>query len=105
MNTDIRVVFVSIPREEAKTFARKLVEERLAACVNIVPKMESYYWWDGKVLEDSESLLLIKTTATRFDDLQQYIVDRHPYDLPEIVALPVTQGLEGYLKWVAEETR
>ena len=104
MNTDIRVVFVSIPREEAKTFARKLVEERLAACVNIVPKMESYYWWDGKVLEDSESLLLIKTTAARFDDLQQYIVDRHPYDLPEIVALPITEGLEGYLKWVAEET-
>ena len=104
MNTDIRVVFVSIPREEAKTFARKLVQERLAACVNIVPKMESYYWWDGKVLEDSESLLLIKTTAARFDDLQQYIVDRHPYDLPEIVALPVTQGLAGYLKWVAEET-
>ena len=104
MNTDIRVVFVSIPREEAKTFARKLVEERLAACVNIVPKMESYYWWDGKVLEDAESLLLIKTTAARFDDLQQYIVDRHPYDLPEIVALPVAQGLEGYLKWVAEET-
>lgn len=104
MNTDIRIVFVSIPREEAKTFARKLVEERLAACVNIVPKMESYYWWDGKVLEDSESLLLIKTTAARFDDLQQYIVDRHPYDLPEIVALPITEGLEGYLKWVAEET-
>ena len=102
MNTDIRVVFVSIPREEAKTFARKLVEERLAACVNIVPKMESYYWWDGKVLEDSESLLLIKTTAARFDDLQQYIVDRHPYDLPEIVALPITEGLEGSLKWVAE---
>ncbi len=105
MNTDIRVVFVSIPREEAKTFARKLVEERLAACVNIIPKMESYYWWDGKVLEDSESLLMIKTTAARFDDLQQYIVDRHPYDLPEIVALPITEGLEGYLKWVAEETR
>ena len=104
MTTDIRIVFVSIPREEAKTFARKLVEERLAACVNIVPKMESYYWWDGKVLEDSESLLLIKTTAARFDDLQQYIVDRHPYDLPEIVALPITEGLEGYLKWVAEET-
>ena len=104
MSTDIRIVFVSIPREEAKTFARKLVEERLAACVNIVPKMESYYWWDGKVLEDSEALLLIKTTAARFDDLQQYIVDRHPYDLPEIVALPVAQGLEGYLKWVADET-
>ncbi|MCK4461472.1 MAG: divalent-cation tolerance protein CutA [candidate division Zixibacteria bacterium] len=104
MNTNVRVVFVSIPREEAKKFARKLVEERLAACVNIVPKMESYYWWDGKVLEDSESLLLIKTTAARFDDLQQYIVDRHPYDLPEIVALPITEGLEGYLKWVAEET-
>ncbi len=104
MNTDIRIVFVSIPREEAKTFARKLVEERLAACVNIVPKMESYYWWDGKVLEDSESLLLIKTTAARFDELQQYIVDRHPYDLPEIVALPITEGLPDYLKWVAEET-
>ena len=105
MNTDIRVVFVSIPREEAKKFARKLVEERLGACVNIIPKMESYYWWDGKVLEDSESLLLIKTTAARFDELQQYIVDRHPYDLPEIVALPITEGLEGYLKWVVEETR
>ncbi len=104
MSTDIRIVFVSIPREEAKTFARKLVEERLAACVNIVPKMESYYWWDGKVLEDSESLLLIKTSVSRFLDLEQYILDRHPYDIPEIVALPISEGLEGYLKWVAEET-
>jgi len=104
MSTEIRVVFVSIPREEAKPFAKQLVEARLAACVNIVPKMESYYWWDNKVLEDSEALLIIKTTASRFPDLQQYITDHHPYDLPEILGLPVAQGFEDYVKWVVEET-
>jgi len=104
MNTDVRVVFVSIPREEAKPFAKQLVEARLAACVNIVPKMESYYWWDGKVLTDAEALLIIKTTASRFGELQQFITDNHPYDLPEILGLPVVQGFEDYVKWVVEET-
>ncbi len=104
MTEDIRVVFVSIPREEAAPFARALVEERLAACVNIVPKMESFYRWEGKVLSDSEALLIVKTTKGRFDALRKYIEERHPYDLPEIVALPVSEGLPDYLAWVSDQT-
>ncbi len=104
MTEDIRVVFVSIPREEASPFARALVEERLAACVNIVPKMESFYRWEGKVLSDSEALLIVKTTKSRFDALRAYITERHPYDLPEIVALPVSEGLPDYLAWVTDQT-
>ena len=104
MNKDVRVVFVSIPRDEAKSFARALVDERLAACINIIPKMESFYWSQGKVEEDSESLLIVKTTSQRFDDLQQYVEDHHPYDLPELIAVPVTEGFPSYLDWVIEET-
>ncbi|MEA3297147.1 MAG: divalent-cation tolerance protein CutA [candidate division Zixibacteria bacterium] len=104
MTEEVRIVFVSIPRDEAKPFARALVEERLAACVNIVPKMESFYRWEGKVLSDSEALLMVKTTRDRFDALRQYVEENHPYDLPEIVALPVSEGLPDYLDWIEEET-
>lgn len=104
MNDGIRVVFVSIPREDADSMARSLVEERLAACVNIVSKMESYYRWEGKVLSDSEALLIIKTHQDRFEALQEYVLEHHHYELPEIIAIPVTEGLSGYLDWVAEAT-
>ena len=104
MTEEVRIVFVSIPRDEAGAFARALVEERLAACVNIIPKMESFYRWEGKVLSDSEALLIVKTTKGRFDTLRMYVEEHHPYDLPEIVALPVSEGLPDYLAWVSDQT-
>lgn len=103
MSTDVRAVFVTIPRDKAHELARLIVENRLAACVNIVPKIESFYWWEGKVQSDDEALLIIKTTTTRFDALQIFVLDHHPYDLPEIIAFPIDAGLDAYLKWVEKE--
>ena len=104
MSSDILVVYVSIPRNEASRFARELVDRRLAACVNIIPRMESFYRWDGKVLEDSEALLLVKTTSSRMADLERYVVENHPYEMPELIGIPVTAGFDEYLNWVKRET-
>lgn len=101
---NIRVVFVSLPRDEAKSLARRMVENRLAACVNIVPKIESFFRWDDKVEHDEESLLIIKTTQQRFDELRAWVVENHPYDLPEIISLPLSDGLSDYIAWVKKET-
>jgi periplasmic divalent cation tolerance protein len=104
MMENIRVVFVSLPRDEAKSLARRMVENRLAACVNIVPKIESYFWWDDKLEHDEEALLIIKTTQQRFDELRAWVVENHPYDLPEIISLPLSDGLSDYIEWVKKET-
>ena len=101
---NIRVVFVSIPRDEANKLAKSLVENRLAACINIVPKIESYFWWDNKLEHDEEALLIIKTTQQRFDELRAWVVANHPYDLPEIISLPLSDGLSDYIEWVKKET-
>ncbi|MBD3331792.1 divalent cation tolerance protein CutA [candidate division GN15 bacterium] len=100
----IRVVLVSVPRDEARELATAIVEERLAACINIVPRIDSVYWWDDKIETDSESLMIIKTTAGRIDELIEYIEENHPYDLPEVLALPLTEGLPDYIAWIKEET-
>ena len=98
-------VFISIPREEAKPMAKGLVENRLAACVNILPRIESYYWWDDKVEYDEEALLFIKTSPARLMAMTEYVVEHHPYPLPEIVALEPTDGLPEYFAWVNRETK
>ena len=91
-------------RDAADHIAAALVEERLAACVNIVPGLHSVYRWQGAVEHAGEVLLLIKTTRARYAALETAIRARHPYELPEIVAVPVTQGLPGYLDWIVAET-
>jgi periplasmic divalent cation tolerance protein len=101
---DIRVVFVSVPRDEADTLARGLVENRLAACVNVVPRIVSWFWWHDKLEHDEEALLIIKTTRHRFDALRAWVVEHHPYDLPEIISLPLSDGLPDYIDWVKKET-
>ncbi|HEX8961749.1 MAG TPA: divalent-cation tolerance protein CutA [Rhodocyclaceae bacterium] len=88
----------------ARTLAARLVELRVAACVNILAPCRSVYRWLGKVEEAEEVPLLIKTTAERYGDLEAAIRAAHPYELPEIVALPVARGLPDYLAWVAAET-
>ncbi len=104
MSTDICVVFVSLPRDEARNLARALVENRLAACVNIVPKIESYFMWENEAQFDEESLLIIKSTVAKFDSLREFVQQVHPYELPEIIAVPVTAGLSEYVDWVRKET-
>lgn len=89
----------------AQDLARALVEQRLAACVNMLPGVQSIYRWNGAVEEAAEVTLLIKTTAARYDALEQAIRALHPYELPEVIALPVSAGLPAYLDWIAQETR
>lgn len=101
---ETRVVFISLPREEAKNMAREIVEERLAACVNIIPKIDSVYRWEGKVLTDDEALLIVKTGRGSIEALTEFVVANHPYELPEIIALPITEGLPDYLAWVGKES-
>ena len=102
---NIRVVFISIPRDEAGQFGRELVENRLCACVNIIPKIESYFWWDNEVEKDEEALLIVKTTQEKMADLMAWAKENHPYDTPEIISLSLAEGLPEYVSWVKSETR
>ncbi len=98
-------VITNCPDEEtANAIALAIVEEKLAACVNILPRVQSIYRWQGSVESAAEIPLLIKTTADNYPALEARITTLHPYDVPEIIALPIARGLPAYLNWVAAET-
>ncbi len=100
------LVLTNVPeRAVAERLADMLVERRLAACVNILAPCRSVYRWKGAVQHDEEHPMLIKTTAERYPALEQALRAAHPYELPEIVALPVERGLPAYLQWVDAETK
>lgn len=90
--------------DSARTLARALVERRLAACVNILPHCQSIYRWQGQLEDSQEVPLLIKTTAARYGALEAALAALHPYEVPEIVAIPVSHGLPDYMSWVLAET-
>ncbi|NPB05876.1 MAG: divalent-cation tolerance protein CutA [Aquificae bacterium] len=96
------VVFITAPVEEAPKIARFLVEKKLAACVNAVEEVRSLYWWEGKIEDDKEGLLIVKTRLDLFEKLKEEVKKVHPYCVPEIIALPIVAGNEEYLKWVDE---
>jgi periplasmic divalent cation tolerance protein len=99
------VVLVTTPTpERAAEIARVVVEERLAACGNVVPGLRSIYRWQGQVHDDPEALLVLKTTRARFEALRDRILALHPYEVPEVIALPVEAGSAAYLAWIARET-
>ena len=101
--TDKQIVLTTTSSlEEGKKIARALVERRLAACVNIVPKIESVYRWEGKVEEAQEYLLIIKTTQKVFAPLRDAILELHSYTVPECIALAVEGGIAPYLSWIDE---
>lgn len=103
--TDALVVLVTAPTaERAAEIARALVAERLAACGNVVPGLRSIYRWEGKVQEDDEVLLVLKTTRARFEALRDRVLALHPYEVPEVLALAVEAGSARYLAWIAAET-
>jgi periplasmic divalent cation tolerance protein len=101
--TDARVVFTTAgSAEEAEKIAHALVERHLAACVNVLPQIRSIYRWQGKVEDAAEILLIIKTTAAKFPAVRDAIRELHSYDVPECIALPITDGAPDYLKWLTE---
>lgn len=91
-------------RETASQLARQLLEQQLAACVNILPGMRSMYHWQGEIESADEVALLIKTTKLRYAQLEQTIKALHPYQVPEIIALPIVAGSSDYLHWITQET-
>lgn len=102
-NGNVLVVLTTWPDlEKARVAARQLVEERLVACANIVPAIESIYRWQGLIETSAEILIIFKTTADRYSDLETRIRQLHSYEVPEIVALHVAEGLPDYLRWVGE---
>jgi periplasmic divalent cation tolerance protein len=104
--TDALVVLVTAPTaEKAAEIARAVVEERLAACGNVVPGLRSIYRWEGKVHDEGEALLVLKTARDRLEALRARVVALHPYEVPEVIALPVEAGHAPYLAWIAGETR
>ncbi|XP_068455584.1 protein CutA homolog isoform X1 [Clinocottus analis] len=95
--------FVTCPNDTvAKELARAIVERKLAACVNIVPAITSVYEWQGKIEEDNEVLLMIKTRSSKVPALAEYVRSHHPYEVAEVISLPIDQGNPPYLKWIGE---
>lgn len=100
----IVVIVTASNEDEAAKIGRALVDERLAACANIVPKIRSIYRWEGKVQDEPEALMLIKTTTERFELLTARVKELHSYSVPEIIALPIGAGSSDYLSWIEEST-
>jgi periplasmic divalent cation tolerance protein len=104
--TTVRLALTTLPdAEAARRIARALVEERLAACVNVVPGVTSIYRWEGALQEDAELLLIVKTSEDRLAALAERLAVLHPYALPELVVVALSGGSERYLEWVRAETR
>jgi periplasmic divalent cation tolerance protein len=101
--TDAKIVLTTTgSQEEARKIARTLVERRLAACVNIIPQVESIYRWQGKIENAHEWLLLIKTTTAAFERVRDAIRELHSYDLPECISFSIESGSSAYLDWISE---
>ena len=97
------IVLTTLPADaDATPLARTLVYERLAACVNVLPPMQSIYRWQGNVEEASERQLIIKTTAARVEELKTRLSALHPYDVPEFLVVPIADGSDSYLRWLSE---
>lgn len=101
--TEARVVLTTVAlHETAITLAHALVEEHLVACVNVLPGVESVYWWEGKMEQSLEYTLVMKTTGDKVDALRERLHQLHPYEVPEFVVLPVEGGSDAYLAWIRE---
>lgn len=99
------VLVTASSEEEAVRIATTVVQERLAACANLVPGIRSFFWWEGRVQDEPERLLLIKTRRERFAALEARVRELHSYSVPEVIALPIAEGSDAYLRWIAESTQ
>jgi periplasmic divalent cation tolerance protein len=102
---DIVVFITTANAEEARRIADVLLSERKAACVNIVPGVSSFFWWQGKVDSAQESLLIVKTKASVLNQIVNLVKEHHSYDVPEIIALPIIGGNRDYLEWLGKEVK
>jgi periplasmic divalent cation tolerance protein len=106
MNPEYVVVLTTLPGDaDGAALGRSLVEEKLAACVNLLPAMESVYRWEGRVEQETERQVVIKTSRERVAALWERIRELHPYEVPEFLVLPIIDGNEAYLRWVGEVTK
>ena len=95
------VIFISAgSKEEAEKISHRLVADKLAFCVSCIPKMQSTYYWESKIHVDEEFLLIVKTRADHYEDIERWIKENHSYEVPEIIALPIEQGLPAYLSGI-----
>ncbi len=105
MTADYVLALTTLPADaDAGEFGRTLVDERLAACVNLLPVMESIYRWEGKIEFEPERQLIIKTSSDRVSELWERVRELHPYEVPEFVVIPIVDGNEAYLKWIRDST-
>lgn len=105
-NMEYIVIYCTVPnKKEGKEIARVLLEANLVACVNIIDKVESVFSWDGKLMEEKEALMIMKTKKELFTQINHAIQKLHSYNVPEVIAMPIIEADETYLKWVAYETR
>ncbi len=103
---DLFLVLVTAPdMKVARKLAKVVLENRQAACVNIVPKLESHYWWQGNLEKGAEVLLLIKTSKAKLSALEKTILANHPYETPEFIAMPLSHGNERYCAWLLDSVR
>ena len=103
MGEYIQVSTTTGSKEDALKIARKIIQERLAACVQVEGPIESIYRWEEKIQEDEEWLVTVKTRRDKYESLEQTIKEIHPYDVPEIIGMPLTEGLRKYFEWMDEE--
>ncbi|HEU6447063.1 MAG TPA: divalent-cation tolerance protein CutA [Verrucomicrobiae bacterium] len=100
------IVLVTAPDlKTARALAKPALQKKLIACANIIPKVESHYWWQGKIESSAEALLILKTIKTKLPALEKLILSKHPYDTPEFLVLQPATGNKGYLEWLAADCR
>jgi len=103
--TEFIIVFITAPNEkEAAAISQTIVGERLAACINIIPSVRSIYRWQGRVEDEQEVLMIVKTKKSLFERLQERVKELHSYEVPEIIGLPLVEGGKEYLDWLGQET-
>jgi periplasmic divalent cation tolerance protein len=106
MSAEYVVVLTTLPADaDCHSFGRAIVEERLAACVNLLAPMESVYRWEGRVERETERQIIVKTSKDRLAALWDRVRELHPYEVPEFIVLPVADGNEAYLRWIGEATK